>query len=129
VTSPSEVAQLFQEHRDELGFVNSAQCEAKTLKTTMWEGTLAGALLGNHCVRKPQSTIYELAVLPEYRRRGIATELVERFAANSPHEKLVAKCPTELDATAYYERTGWHRVTTESGKSRTLAVYEYPTND
>jgi len=118
-------ADVFQAHRDELGFVNRAQCEEKDLFTVERDGRVVGAALGNHCVRKPQTTLYELAVLPEYRREGIAEELVDRMAADSPHEKLVAKCPETLPANDFYAATGWERVGREDGKNRALNVWEY----
>jgi GNAT superfamily N-acetyltransferase len=122
-----DVADLFQDHRDELGFVNRAQVRDGDLATISRDGEVVGALLGNHCVRKEQSTVYELAVRPEWRREGIASELVQQFARESPHEKLIAKCPEELPANEFYRATGWQRVRTETGKSRKLNVWRYRT--
>ena len=119
-----QAATLFQCHRDELGFVNTAQCREKDLVVHKTSGEVVGALLGNHCVRKPQSTVYELAVAESQRRNGIATSLVTQFADQSPHEKLVAKCPVDLPANNFYERTGWDCVDTEDGKNRDLNVWE-----
>lgn len=116
---------MFQEHRSELGFVNRAQCEEKDLYTVERSGQTVGAALGNHCVRKPQTTLYELAVLPEYRREGIATELIRRMARDSPHEKIVAKCPVDLSANEFYEDTGWQHIGKQDGKNRDLNIWEY----
>lgn len=127
--SAERAADLFQRHRDELGFVNRAQCEEGDLYTVERDGQVVGAALGNHCVRKPQTTLYELAVLPEYRREGIATELVARMARDSPHEKIVAKCPTDLPANEFYHARGWERVGREEGKNRALNVWEYQIPD
>lgn len=124
MTSASDAADLFQRHRDELGFVNRAQCREKDLVTVTSDGEVVGALLGNHCVRKPQSTVYEVAVLPEHRREGLGETLVDRFAADSPHETLVAKCPAPLPANEFYAATGWVRVGREEGKKRALNVWE-----
>ena len=124
-TFAEAAADVFQAHRDELGFVNRAQCRDGDLVTVERDGEIVGALLGNHCVRKPQSTVYEMAVLPEYRREGIASELVARFADESPHEKLVAKCPVPLPANEFYQTTGWTLVDTEDGKKRALNVWRY----
>jgi ribosomal protein S18 acetylase RimI-like enzyme len=125
MTSDADAAaDLFQDHRDELGFVNRAQCREKDLITETVAGEVVGALLGNHCVRKPQSTVYELAVDSEHRRRGVATELVDAFAVDSPHDRLVAKCPVELRANKFYESTGWRHVRTEDGKNRALHVWD-----
>lgn len=122
-------ADVFQQHRDELGFVNRAQCREGDLYTVERDGQIVGAALGNHCVRKPQTTLYELAVVPEHRRRGIATELVERMARDSPHDKIVAKCPEDLPANEFYNDAGWKRVDTEDGKNRALNVWEYQIPD
>lgn len=118
-------ADVFQQHRDELGFVNRAQCREGDLYTVERDGEIVGAALGNHCVRKPQTTLYELAVVPEFRREGIATQLVEKMVADSPHEKLVAKCPVGLPSNEFYEETGWERIDREEGKNRALNVWEY----
>lgn len=119
-----QAATLFQNHRDELGFVNTAQCREKDLYTIEREGEVVGAALGNHCVRKPQTTLYEIAVDTAHRREGIGEELLSRMAADSPHEKLVAKCPVDLPANKFYEATGWECVETEPGKNRALNVWQ-----
>jgi len=121
----NEAAQVFQEHREELGFVNTAQCEEKDLYTVSREGHTVGAALTNHCVRKPQTTLYDIAVLPEYRREGIAQELVDQIGRDTPHEKIVAKCPVDLPANEFYDNTGWVRVDREDGKNRALNVWQY----
>lgn len=124
--SAGDAAELFQRHRDELGFVNRAQCEDKDLHTIRRDGDVVGAILGNHCVRKPQTTVYEIAVDREYRRDGIGRTLVDRMATESPHPRLVAKCPVDLPAMNFYRATGWHLDGYDDGKHRGLAVWEYP---
>lgn len=125
LSSAEDAAAVFQEHREELGFVNRAQCEEGDLYTVERDGAVVGAALANHCVRKPQTTLYELAVLPECRREGIGTELIHRLARDSPHEKIIAKCPEELPANEFYESGGWERIDREDGKNRALNVWEY----
>lgn len=122
-------ADVFQAHRDELGFVNRAQCEEGDLVTIERDGEVVAAALGNHCVRKPQTTLYELAVLPEYRREGLGRELVARLAAESPHEKIIAKCPEELPSNEFYAATGWEQIDREEGKNRALNVWRYDIPD
>jgi len=119
-----KAAELFQRHRDELGFVNRAQCEEKDLIVKMSGGRVVGALLGNHCVQKPQSTVYEVAVAQTHRRSGIATKLVDRFQNESPHDKLVAKCPIDLPANQFYNQTGWGLEAIHDGKNRRLAEWQ-----
>ena len=119
------IADLFQEHRDELGFVNEAQVDEKTTYTVAGDDELAGAVLCNHCVRKPQTTLYDIAVREQYRGNGIGRELVEQMAADSPHEKIIAKCPATLPSVQFYNQSGWTLVDVEDGKSRALTVWRY----
>lgn len=118
-------ARVFQAHRDELGFVNRAQCKEGDLVTVKRDGEVVGAALGNHCARKPQTTLYDIAVLPAYRREGIGKQLVRQLGRESPHEKIVAKCPVDLPANDFYEKTGWERIAREDGKNRPLNVWKY----
>lgn len=118
-------ADLFQQHRDELGFVNEAQCREKTLYTETRDGETVGAALVNHCVQKPQTTLYEIAVREDHRRNGIGKSLVEQIKADTPHSKIVAKCPVDLSANGWYERTGWDRINTiEKSDKRDLNVWQ-----
>jgi len=119
-----KAADLFQGHRAELGFVNRAQCEEKDLVVEQDGDCVVGALLGNHCVRKPQSTIYEIAVAEGYRRDGVATALIHRFQNESPHNKIVAKCPIDLPANQFYNQTGWELEAIHDGKNRRLAEWQ-----
>jgi len=123
--SSRKIADLFQEHRDELGFVNEAQVDEKTTYTVAGDDELAGAALCNHCVRKPQTTLYDIAVREQYRGNGIGRELVEQMASDSPHEKIIAKCPVTLPAVQFYNQSGWTLVDVDDGKNRALTVWRY----
>lgn len=118
-------ADLFQSHRDELGFVSRAQCREKDLYVEYKNDSLVAAALCNHCIRKPQTTLYDIAVDEEYRRSGYATRLIRRIQRDSPHTKIVAKCPTDLDANEWYDSMGWTLTDVEPGKHRELNVWEY----
>jgi GNAT superfamily N-acetyltransferase len=50
-------------------------------------------------------TLVRLAVQPEYRRQGIASELVESIAEE--YGSLTARCRQSLAANRFYARTGW----------------------
>lgn len=119
---------VFQSHREELGFVNTAQCREKELYTVERGREVVGAAIANHCVRKPQTTLYDIAVKDGYKRSGVGTELLERLVRDTPHDKIVAKCPADLPANDFYESTGWSRIDTEDGKKRALNVWEYAIN-
>ena len=126
MTTAREAADLFQQYREELGFVNEAQCREKDLYVERRDGDVVGAALVNHCVRKPQTTLYDIAVAKTHRRVGIAELLIETVVQESPHEKIIAKCPVDLDANAFYESTGWNKQNVEDGKNRALNVWKYP---
>jgi len=118
-----DIADLFQEHRDELGFVNRAQVREKTTYTVQRDGDVVGAALCNHCVRKPQTTLYDIAVDESHRREGIASELLDDIVSDTPHSLIVAKCPVDLAAMHFYRETGWTLDDVVEGKSRSLAVW------
>lgn len=118
-------ADLFQQFRDELGFVNTAQCKEKTLITEDRSGEVVGAALCNNCVRKPQTTLYDIAVKKEHQNNGIGTKILKQIARQSPHDKIIAKCPHDLDSNQWYENTGWELQNVESGKNRKLNVWRY----
>jgi len=120
-----KIASLFQDHRDELGFINTAQVREKITYSEWDDGEVVGAAIVNHCVQKPQTTLYDIAVSESHRRSGVATSLIETIAEDSPHEKIVAKCPVDLDANKFYEATEWKLIDTEDGKNRSLNVWQY----
>lgn len=129
MTDAEDAADLFQQHREELGFVNRAQCREKTLYTEYHSDEMVGAALVNHCVRKPQTTLYDIAVDNEHRSEGIGSRLVEKIAADTPHEKIIAKCPVDLAANQFYNQSGWELQAVEDGKNRSLAVWKYEVGD
>lgn len=119
-----EATELFQRHREELGFVNRAQVREKSLYTVEKDGKVVGAALCNHCVRKPQTTLYDIVVDESYRRQGIASKLVRKISSDSPHDKIIAKCPVILDANAFYEKCGWEIEGVEGGKNHKLNIWK-----
>lgn len=129
MTEAEDAADLFQQHRKELGFVNRAQCREKTLYTEYDDGEIVGAALVNHCVRKPQTTLYDIAVCETHRSEGIGSQLVNKIADETPHEKIIAKCPIDLPANQFYNQTGWKLTVVEEGKNRSLAVWKYEVTD
>jgi hypothetical protein len=76
-------------------------------------------------VQKDQTTLYDIAVHENYRRDGFARNLIYQIAQDSPHDKIIAKCPVDLSANQFYQSTGWVQEHTESGKQRELNVYRF----
>lgn len=82
-----------------IGMLNSCCTNNKTLDDEQLK-----QLVG-HDVDGPNMVIFALAVLPEYRRRGIAAELLShfiKFAGKLHKTKVLLMCHSEL--VAYYER-------------------------
>ncbi len=129
MSEAKDAAELFQNHRSELGFVNIAQCREKTLYTKYKNNEIVGAALVNHCVRKPQTTLYDVAVDDSHRRSGVAISLIQKISSDSPHDKIIAKCPIDLEAMHFYRSTGWDLQNVEDGKNTPLAVWKYQTNE
>lgn len=79
-----------------------------------WSGVPAGCILYHPLPEMPASAeVKRLYVRPEFRRRGIAQELLtnlERFAATQPVHWLYLDTKDDLpEALAFYERNGYLR--------------------
>ncbi|HOE97808.1 MAG TPA: GNAT family N-acetyltransferase [Candidatus Sumerlaeota bacterium] len=76
-------------------------------------GRLVGTVLGGHDGRR--GYLYQLAVLPAYRGKGVGTELVERCITRLG-EIGIQKChimiyATNIQGQTFWESIGWHRRT------------------
>jgi N-acetylglutamate synthase-like GNAT family acetyltransferase len=128
MSEANELAAFFQMFRDELGFINTAQCREKTTVKISRDGQIVAGAICNHCVQKDQTTLYDIAVHENYRRNGFARNLIYQIAQDSPHDKIIAKCPVDLSANEFYQNTGWVKDKTQSGKKRDLNVYRFDIN-
>lgn len=86
----------------------------------LWEASKRGELLcvdGGFCHwhkrRDGQLTIREIIST----RPGAGLEMLARLKAVPGITKIVAKCPADLDANAWYERRGFVRTGTEKTKT------------
>ncbi|HIE11921.1 MAG TPA: GNAT family N-acetyltransferase [Desulfotomaculum sp.] len=119
-------------YKNELGFVRRA-----TLEKAISQGRMIVArkredrsILGFvHfcCTRQGHVSIYEIAVHPNWRGRGLGRILVDAVTNEARKEKIEAlrlKCPVDLPANGFYARLGFVRTMVEDGKHRALAVWE-----
>lgn len=60
-----------------------------------------------HLRRDGQITIREIIVLPEQRRQGIGTEMLERLKRVDGATSIFAKCPYSLAANHWYHTLGF----------------------
>ncbi len=126
------VKSLADLHRRELGFVRRpALLEAirrSELTIARDSSHLVGFVHYRHR-RDTQTTLYDIAVKPEYRRTGIAKALVQALiseARSLDKHFIVLKCPSELPANAFYARLGFERWAEEPGRRRKLTVWRLP---
>jgi hypothetical protein len=79
------------------------------------------------CCRDGHATIYEIAVLPEHRQRGVGRALVEAVVQEAVLRGCVLlqlKCPIDLPANEFYRRAGFAEAGIEEGKRRPLRLWQ-----
>jgi ribosomal protein S18 acetylase RimI-like enzyme len=123
------VKAIADRHRHELGFVPAAALveaeRERRLIVAIWDGKVIG-FVHFRCCRDGHATIYEIAVLPEHRQRGIGRALVEvvvQEAALRGCVVLQLKCPIDLSANEFYRRVGFTEAGIEEGKRRPLRIW------
>lgn len=73
-----------------------------------------------HHGRDKQTTIYEIAILKEYQRQGYGRLLFYRVlcsAIERGYDRIVAKCPVDLESNGFYVRLGFKLVEIETGRA------------
>src|SRR5690348_9326591 len=108
-----EIAHL-QEAAPEAAHWNVAEYLQYDLRVAILDGQLAGFL-----VRRPlaagESEILNLAVSPEFRRRGIACELVKSFLQDFPGAVFLEVRASNRPALKFYKYLRFHEVTIRLG--------------
>ncbi len=84
-----------------------------------------------HHRRDNKTTLYEIAVLPKIRDKGVGRRLVDALIADCQRVSsrcLRLTCPVELPANRFYKAMGFIRSASRSrpGKNRPLYEWEYP---
>ncbi len=102
-----EAVELFQDHAEQLGFINRARVKESPLWVETRDGQVVGAALADHLSQSAVTWLRDIVVDEDYRRQGIAESLIEQIQEDSPHPMLKAKCPEGLPANDFYENTGW----------------------
>lgn len=106
----NRLVKFYQTHRDDLShFVSEPMVENEGVTNYAIErdGNIVAAARTRHCVRKKQTTLYDIVVQSDWRGNGFASELIERIASDSPHGRIIAKCPSWFEATQFYSGGGW----------------------
>ena len=117
-------------HRHELGFVLRPALARSIQRGQVFVAQNSTGLVGfveYHHRQDERTTIYHIAVDPAYRRQGIGTKLVEALrieAAERGQTSIRLKCPADLPANDFYKGVGFVLRGEESGKRRSLLVWE-----
>jgi len=138
------VKKLADGHRHELGFVKLAALEKAVQERRIFVATLSpspafrsSCIVGFvhfRCCKDGHATIYEIAIAPEWRGKGVGRKLVEAVAelAKANGGRCIRlKCPVDLPANGFYARLGFVRIGVENpdGNRRPLAIWELDLQD
>jgi len=70
-----------------------------------------GFVVLRHGIRNQWTTIHEVGVVPQARRQGIASRIIDAVLAGSPHSRVRLVCDARnVDALAFYESRGFRRL-------------------
>jgi len=118
--------------KEAFGFITRGTLRQAIDDANIVVATLDGEIVGfqhyYHRKRDLQTTLYHKAVLPEHRRKGIATRLVDAVVQESREmgrKKLLLKCPVDLAANRFHRDYGFALAGRECGKVRELNVWVY----
>lgn len=83
------------------GFIGAAKIGRKVV----------GFVCLRHAIRKPQTTIYDIGVDPDYKRRGVGKALLDWAMSTSPHKRIVLNVDKRnKEAIAFYRKTGFRKI-------------------
>ncbi|HXT35005.1 MAG TPA: hypothetical protein VN837_05460 [Chloroflexota bacterium] len=113
-------AVLFGRHRAALGFTRTASLDLASVRNELFVTAHGAAYVWRRL--DGQTTIH--AIVSE--ARGEGSLLLARLIADSRSRgqtQLLAKCPADLPANAWYARRGFVLAGTEAGKRRPLNLW------
>ncbi len=128
------VKRVADQHRPELGF-HTRQAYVDSLnKGELLIAKRAAEVVGfvrYHHRRDNRTTLYEIAITPDSRGKGVGRRLIEALIADCQRvfsRCIRLSCPVELPANRFYEAVGFIRSTRRSllGRSRPLYEWELP---
>lgn len=125
------VKRIADQHRPELGFHTRQAYADSVNKGELLIAKRATQVVGfarYHHRRDNRTTLYEIAVTPDIRGKGIGRRLVDALIADCQlvsSRCLRLSCPVELPANRFYEAIGFIRSTRRSRPGRSRPLYEW----
>ncbi len=123
------IKQLADAHRRELGFVRQPSLLESIGRQELFVAQNDDGVVGFiefHHRRDSQTTLYNIVVSANYRRKNIGRLLMKNLEADAVKQNksvILLKCPEELLANSFYQRLGYTLTNVEPGKSRRLNVW------
>lgn len=108
--------------RDQISFVRTGALQRGIDKRELYVAELDNQIVGFinwHGSRDGWSTVYELAVSPDFRGQGVGRNLL--YAVPCP---VSLKCTVENPANEFYQKAGMRKIATLKGKRRQVNLYE-----
>ena len=130
-TEIDTVKALADRERGTLGFVHRGSLIRAVERDELVLATLGTEFAGFCQLYRRRDgivTVYHVAVVPERRGAGIGRELlahVNRDARERAMRAIRLKCPVDLPANDFYARIGFRLVAVETGRARSLNVWEH----
>jgi N-acetylglutamate synthase-like GNAT family acetyltransferase len=123
---------LADRHKRELGFVRRGALLESITHDHLLVAELQDQPVGFvqfHHRRDRQTTIHLIVVDANYRRRGVAGQLLDYLQASCLRRgqtRIGLKCPVDLSANDFYRQFGFTLVAQEAGKIRALNLWQLP---
>ena len=120
-------------HKRELGFVvrRALERSIEGNEVLVADRDIDGvaAFTQYHYRRDNHITLYNIAVLDEYRSLGLGSKMIDALVMESHlvhgnMQAIVLKCPSGLPANAFYEKLGFALVSIQPGKHRALNIWK-----
>lgn len=121
---------LADANREALGFIVAAVFVDAIRRNQLLVAEAAGEVVGfvryNHRVRGVETALYDICVASAVQLQGVGRSLVMALSETCRLRKrqaIIARCPEDLPANAFYARLGFRPITVEPGRRRRLVLW------
>jgi ribosomal protein S18 acetylase RimI-like enzyme len=123
-------------NRDALGFLVAAAfvdaIHRSQLLVAESSGNVVGFVRYNHRVRGTETALYDICVSIIARRQGVGRALIAALGESCRlhgRRTIIARCPEDLPANAFYACIGFQPITVEPGRRRRLVCWRLTLSD